>query len=161
MNKFVISRTLNCSCSEVFEAWTNENQLQKWWAPEGFTLAILKLDFSIGGVFHYRMATADGYEMWGRIIFAGFNTPNKLVFINSFSDSGGKIKRAPFSDTWPLEIKNELTIRESGEQCILTLQAEPVNSTEPEKITFSENMESLGHGFNGIFDRLEKHINKS
>ncbi len=126
MNQFEISRTINASCEDIFAAWTIDNQLKQWWAPYGFELSIFKLDLSIGGVFHYKMATVDEYEMWGRFVYADFRKPNKLVFINSFSDQKGKVMRAPFSDEWPLEIRNELTIITAGKQSIVSIKVNPV-----------------------------------
>jgi uncharacterized protein YndB with AHSA1/START domain len=50
--------------------------------------------------------------MWGRFVYREIVAPERIVFINSFSDEEGNITRAPFSPTWPLEVLNTLTLSE-------------------------------------------------
>ncbi|MFY9153380.1 MAG: SRPBCC domain-containing protein [Prolixibacteraceae bacterium] len=158
MKYFEISRSLQVSSEQIFDAWTKAFHLEKWWAPRGFELEIIKLDLNIGGKFHYNMKTADGYQMWGRFIYTEIQKPHRLSFVNSFSNAGGKITQAPFSDDWPREIINELTLSELNGKTKITLKAAPVNAGELAIQTFEANFESLMLGFTGTFDRLEEHL---
>ncbi|MEO8672585.1 MAG: SRPBCC domain-containing protein, partial [Tahibacter sp.] len=70
---------------------------------KGFKIQVKSLDFRPGGIFHYSMTGSDGQRMWGRFKYAEISAPEKLEFINSFSDEQANITRAPFSESWPLE----------------------------------------------------------
>jgi uncharacterized protein YndB with AHSA1/START domain len=160
LNKFEISRTFQASKEQVFAAWTEAGQLAQWWGPKGFLIKVVKLDLRPGGIFHYHLQTADGYEMWGRFVYSEIEPSEKLVFVNSFSDAEGNITRAPFSEDWPLEIRNCLLFSEAGGKTTITFSGKPLNATEEEKQMFQDNFDSMTNGFTGTFDQLEKYLAK-
>lgn len=159
MPTFEIRRTFRASCREVFDCWTKAEHLQCWWVPEGFRMHIFKLEAKPGSLFHYNMKTEDNiYQMWGRFVFSDVEEPERIIFVNSFSDPLGNVARAPFSDTWPLELRNELIFSEVDGNTQLILKVTPVNAPQTDKITFEENFESLKNGFTGTFERLEEYL---
>ena len=101
----------------MWRAWTDAEALAQWWGPKGATIRVIKLDFRPGGMFHYTMAFQPGHEMYGRFIYREIVAPERIVFVNSFSDAEGGITRAPFpqlKDLWPLEVLNVMTFTEHG-----------------------------------------------
>ena len=60
-----------------------------------------KMDLRPGGTYHYGMRTPDGKEMWGRFVYREIIPPERIVFVNSFSDPEGGITRHPMAPTWP------------------------------------------------------------
>jgi uncharacterized protein YndB with AHSA1/START domain len=112
------------------------------------------LDLRPGGVFHYSMRSPQGQIMWGRFVYREIQAPERLVYINSFSDEDGNVIRSPYSPTWPLEILNILTLTESDGKTTLTLRGGPLNATPEERATFWNGQESLRQGFAGTFDQL-------
>lgn len=52
--QLVIERTLKASPEQVFDAFTNPDQLTKWWWPNGFTCPAAEVDLRLGGT--YRLA---------------------------------------------------------------------------------------------------------
>jgi uncharacterized protein YndB with AHSA1/START domain len=158
---FTISRTFDAPRSLVWQAWTDSEQLAQWWGPKGCKLRVDRLDFRPGGVFIYAMEFQPGQEMWGRFIYRDIVAPEKLVFINSFSDANGGITRAPFSPTWPLEILNTLKLTEKAGKTTLDLRGSPINATEAERKTFEGMRNSLRQGFTGTFDQLETYLKQA
>jgi uncharacterized protein YndB with AHSA1/START domain len=154
----VITRTFDAPRELVFKAWTDPEHLQHWWGPKGFTFGVAKFDFRPGGIFHYSMRSPDGHEMWGKFVYREIVAPEKIVFVNSFSDEKGNITRAPFSPTWPLEILNTLTLSENDGKTTLTLRGGPINATEEEHRTFEARFESIKQGFGGTFDQLADYL---
>lgn len=138
--------------------WTETKHLANWWGPKGFELVIANLDLAPGGMFHYQMRNADGFEMWGKFTYHEIEPPHRMVFISSFSDKDGYITRAPFSPTWPLEVMNVLTLEEVGGKTKLTLAGGPVNATDEELKTFREGVASMQQGFGGTFDQLDEYL---
>lgn len=109
-----ITRVFEAPRELVFQAWMDVERLARWWGPQGFTWVSGKLDLRPGGVFHYCMRAPDGLEVWGKFVYREIVKPERLVFVNSFSDANGNTIRAPFSADWPLEILNTLTLAEYG-----------------------------------------------
>jgi uncharacterized protein YndB with AHSA1/START domain len=58
-HKITIERDYPASVEEVWELWTSADGIAAWWAPDGFTVEVSKLDLSPGGELLYSM-TATG-----------------------------------------------------------------------------------------------------
>lgn len=155
---FVVSRVLAAPRELVWKAWAEPKCLAEWWGPKGCTLRVIKVDLRPGGVFHYAMAYKPGHEMWGRFVYRDIAAPERLVYVSSFSDEGAGLTRAPFKDTFPLEILNTLTLREQGGKMVLTLRGRPLNATDEERATFIDMFPSMQQGFGGTFDQLETYL---
>jgi uncharacterized protein YndB with AHSA1/START domain len=57
----VITRVFDAPRQLVFEAWTNPEQVAKWWGPVGFhtPLDTVEIDLRVGGRYHLRMVRGD------------------------------------------------------------------------------------------------------
>ncbi|MGG1663773.1 SRPBCC family protein [Brevibacillus sp. NRS-1366] len=155
-----ITRTFHAPRDLVFKAWTDPEHLKHWWGPTGFDIHIATFDLQPGGLFHYSMQNADGHQMWGKFVFREVSGPNKLVFVNSFSDVEGNTVRAPFSELYPLEILNIVTFTEQDGQTTLTLQGGPIHASEEEVQFFYSMHPSMQQGFGGTFDQLDEYLAK-
>ncbi len=159
--EFVITRVFDAPRELVFKAWTESERLARWWGPKGFTWVSAKLDLRPGGVFHYCMRSPDGREMWGKFVYREILAPERIVFVNSFSDEEGNTVRAPFSSDWPLEVLNTLTLAEHEGRTMLTLRGYPINATESERKAFEAGYESMKQGFKGTLDQLAHYLAKA
>jgi uncharacterized protein YndB with AHSA1/START domain len=63
---------------------------------KGWTLPVCNIDFRPGGVWHYCMKCIDGsqegyygHESWGEAIYHEIVEPERMVYIDSFSDAEG------------------------------------------------------------------------
>jgi len=155
--ELVIIRVFNAPRDIVFKMWTEAEHLAKWWGPKGFDVIVKKLELKPGGVFHYCMAKND-MEMWGKFVYREIVAPEKLVFINSFSDKDGNITRSPFMANWPLEVLNTLTFKEQDGKTTVTLKGGPCNATEEEQNIFAANTGSMQQGFAGTFEQLDEYL---
>jgi uncharacterized protein YndB with AHSA1/START domain len=157
----VISRTFEAPRDLVWKAWTEPERLAQWWGPKGCTIRVAKLDVRPGGTFHYAMQFKPGQDIWGRFVYREIESPERLVFVVSFSDASGGITRAPFpqlGDSWPLEILNTLTLTEKGGKTTLTLRGGPINATEEERKAFAGMLGSMQQGWAGTLDKLAEHL---
>lgn len=157
---FVITRVFDAPRERVWTAWSEAERLAKWWGPKGCTIGVRKLDFRPGGVFHYSMQFNEG-TMWGRFVYREIAAPERLVFVNSFSDENGGITRAPFSPTWPLEVLNIVTFTERDGKTTLTLRGGPIDPTDEERRTYEGFFDSMQQGFGGTFDQLDAYLAKA
>jgi len=159
--QFVISREFDAPCDLVFKAWTEPERLAQWWGPKGFEVIAAKLDLRPGGFFHYGMRSPNGDVMWGKFVYLEVVPPERLVFIDSFSDENGGITRHPLSATWPLEMMNTLTLSERDGKTTLTLRGGPYHATAEERATFKAGHGSLQQGFTGTFDQLAAYLERA
>jgi uncharacterized protein YndB with AHSA1/START domain len=104
------------------------------------------------------MRAPDGSDWWGKFVYREIMAPEKIVFINSFSDAKENITRHPLSPTWPLEVFNTLTFTEHDGKTTLTLRGGPINATEEEQKTFESHITNVQQGFKGTFDQLEEYL---
>ncbi len=155
---FITTRTLAAPRALVWKAFSEAERLAQWWGPTGFAMLGCTLDFRPAGIFHYGMRAPDGSEMWGRFAYEEIAAPERIVFINSFSDPQGGITRAFFSDAWPLEVRNTLTLVENDDFTTLTLRGAPIYASEAEHALFDSMHESMTNGFNGTWDQLEAYL---
>lgn len=155
---FIISRTFAAPRDVLWRAWTDAEELKKWFGPKGCTLPHAHMDFRPGGTFHYAMRTPDGSEMWGKWVFREIVAPEKLVMISSFSDAQGGVTRHPLSATWPLEMLATTTFDERDGETTVTVRWSPFNATEQETGTFNGAHESMRTGWGGTFEQLADYL---
>jgi len=156
---FIISRVLDARRDKVWKAWTEPEHLEKWWGPKGFVVTHCKVDLRPGGIMHYCLRSPDGSDMWGRFVFREIVRPERLVWINSFSDEKGGITRHPMMLDWPREMLTRVTFEELGGKTRVTVQWTPVDtSTEIERKTFEDGRGSMQQGWNGTFEQLELYL---
>jgi uncharacterized protein YndB with AHSA1/START domain len=53
--ELVITRVFNAPVALVWQAWTIEENIVKWWGPKGFTTKVVAHDFRPGGRWNYIM----------------------------------------------------------------------------------------------------------
>jgi uncharacterized protein YndB with AHSA1/START domain len=154
--KFVISRTFKAPLDRVWKAWTEPEQMAQWWGPG--SADVKTLDLKPGGLFHYRMLSPQGQEMWGRMVFREIVPKERLVFINSFSDPECGLTRHPMAPEWPLQMHTTISFTEAGGKTTVTVEWLPYEATESECETFDKGRDSMQAGWSGTFETLEGHL---
>ncbi|ESU26375.1 hypothetical protein FLJC2902T_28610 [Flavobacterium limnosediminis JC2902] len=160
-NKLIISRDFKAPIHLVFKAWSEAERFEQWWGPTGFSTGVTDFDFRPGGLCHYYIESPDATKMWGRFIYKEILPDKKIEFLNCFSNEDKGVIRAPFSETWPLEMFNILTLEELNGITTITLIVAPYNASDAEVKTFGENHANMELGFKGTFDRLEDYLLKN
>lgn len=156
---FVISRLFDAPRDKVWRAWTEEAQLRQWWGPQGFKVTHCKLDLRPGGLMHYCLRAPDGSEMWGRWAIREVAKPERLVWINSFSDPDGGVTVHPGMADWPREMHTRVTFEEQGGKTKVTVHWVPVDgSSESERKTFDAGRSSMNQGWGGTFEQFAGYL---
>lgn len=155
----VLRRELKAPREQVFKVWTDPAHFGNWWGPKGFSLEVARMDVRPGGMFLGCQKSPDGeHAMWGKFLYQEVREPEKLVWIQSFSDEDGNTIRAPFNPNWPLEILNVLTLEERDGGTLLTLQGGPINATAEEQAAFDAMAPMVSQGFEGTFEQLTEYL---
>lgn len=156
---FLLERSFDAPLKLVWEVYSSEEHLAKWWGPKGFAWVSGKLDFRPGGYFHYCMRAPDGKtEMWGRFDYREIVPRERLAFTTGFSNAAGEIVRAPFAASFPLRVLNDVRFSESGGRTTLAMTGTPFEASGDEKDFFRSMFPSMQQGFTGTLNQLEEYL---
>jgi uncharacterized protein YndB with AHSA1/START domain len=158
---FVISRVFDAPRDLVWKCFTESERVSKWWGPKGVSAVQSKIDLRPGGMHLYAMKPSEGPLMWGRQVYREIVAPERLVFINSFSDEEAGLTRHPMAPTWPIELLTIVTFEEQpGGKTKLTVRWSPISPTAEEQQTFDAGHDSMRQGWGGSFDKLDAYLAK-
>ena len=76
----VTTRFLAAPRARVFAAWTDPEQLARWWGPEGFTNTFEAFDPKPGGHWRFTMHAPDGTGFPNHSVFLELTSPERIVF---------------------------------------------------------------------------------
>ena len=149
----IITRTFDASLEKVWKAWTDPQQIKKWWGPKDFTAPFVKVDFREGGKYLYAMHGPKGSEfdkdLWSRGTFKEIIPMKKIVATDQFADKDGNpVSPASMGmpGDWPEEMLVTATFEDAGEGKT-TLKI--VHEGHPE-----EMVKDATNGWNESLDKL-------
>jgi len=158
---FTYARTFNAPLTRVWDCYTKEEHLTKWWGPKGFVFLSCKLDLRPSGSFHYGMQGPDGSMMWGMLRYREVQPYEKLVFITEFSDEEGNTTRHPLAPNWPLQTMTIATFIETDGKTTISFEVRPVDASIVELEMFASAHSGMNVGTNGMFDMLDAYLNST
>lgn len=91
-NELTTTRKFNAPRKLVFEAHTSCKHLMNWWGPREWPISYCKMDFRVGGTWHYCLKGTDG-ESWGIAFYKEIKAPEKLYYEDYFSDKDGNLNK--------------------------------------------------------------------
>jgi uncharacterized protein YndB with AHSA1/START domain len=151
-NEIVITRIFDAPRELVWKAWTDPEQMMRWWGPTHYTTPVCKMDFRVGGAYLYCMRSPEGQDFWATGVYREIVRPERIVYTDSFADEHGNVVPATYygmdQDT-PLELLVTVTFEEYERgKTRLTLR----HSSLPA----GEMSEGAQAGWNESFDRLSE-----
>ncbi|TDL83163.1 SRPBCC family protein [Peribacillus frigoritolerans] len=133
--ELIMERTFHAPRELVFKAFSDSKLLESWWGPEGWKTENKTFEFKQDGVWHYCMRCEDknqgefyGMESWGKAIYKEIAEPEKIVYVDAFSDKDGSI-----SDQMP-EMIITMHFDDSGEKTKLTVRSQFSSEDELKKV---------------------------
>jgi uncharacterized protein YndB with AHSA1/START domain len=111
-----ITRMIDAPPEVVFKAWTEAEQLAKWFGPEGFTVPSVESDARPGGEFSLVMRGPDGSDNAMTGVYREFDPPRRLVTESTASGPDGQpaIEAVMTLTLTDHDGKTELTVHESA-----------------------------------------------
>src|SRR5256886_12466220 len=105
-----LERTYPTSAQEVWRLWTTSDGIESWWAPDGFTVEVRKLELRPGGELVYAM-TATGPEQVEFMKGAGMPLTTEARKTFTAMTQPTRISYPPLIDCVPLvDPHQELTV---------------------------------------------------
>jgi uncharacterized protein YndB with AHSA1/START domain len=153
----VLERVFDAPRELVFQMFKEAEHLKHWWGPNGWELPVCSIDFQPGGVWHYCMKCIDqnqgeffGMESWGKAVYKDIIEPEKIIYVDYFSDEEGNVDENLPSTNVTLEF-----IDMNG-QTKLVNRSEYVSAEGLKKVM---DMGML-QGITETWDRLEKRLHE-
>lgn len=84
--ELIMERSFEAPRERVFSMFTEAEHIARWWGPTGWDTTVYKMEVEPGGVWHYCMRSPDGQEAWGKAVYREIEPPNRLVYVDAFSD---------------------------------------------------------------------------
>ena len=134
-----ITRTIRAPREKVFRAWTDPDELVKWWGPEGCSSPGAEIDLRPGGRYRIAMTTPEKKGIYSLGEYREVVPPERLVF------------------TWIWEGPPEM----AGVETLITLyfrekeEATEIHLTH-ERFPTEKDRENHEWGWNSSLDCLEK-----
>ena len=91
--------------SLVWDAYTQAELLDQWWAPKPLTSRTKAMDFEVGGRRFYAMVSPDGDERWAVQKYTSITPKTNFKLFNAFADKDENLE-LPGSD-WDLNFSEQ------------------------------------------------------
>ena len=88
-NTISINREFAAELSLVWDAFTKQEILDQWGAPEPWTAQTISMDFKVGGRRFYKMASPEGQEHFSVQDYTSISPKTNLNYISNFADKEG------------------------------------------------------------------------
>jgi len=80
MLSLVARRAIPATPEQVFHAWTDAAELQKWFGPKGVSCVGAEVDLRVGGRYRIGNRFADGRVVWIAGEFERIEPPRELIY---------------------------------------------------------------------------------
>ena len=147
-----IVRIFHARSEIVWKAWSERENLMRWWSPQGSTCQEYMIDFRVGGKYLFCVRSPEGEDAWGTGTYIEIVKPERIVFSDSFADAAGSIvpaARYGIEGEYPLALLVTVTLTQTGaEETRLRLQHDGFPSGEARDRTRP--------GWESFFDKLDE-----
>ena len=148
--QLVLERTINAAPERVFDAFTDPEQLTRWWWPNGFTCPAAEVDLRVGGTYRLAMEWPGSipaeqrfsHHMGGE--YYEIERPRRLVMSGrAVNDEQGELFATLI----------EVTLEARGGGTALTIRQSYYEPMPP-----AAAMSGAEQGWSEQLDKLERHL---
>lgn len=90
-NTVNIIREFAANLELVWEAWTNPDILDQWWAPRPYKVKTKSMDFREGGIWLYGMISPQGEINWCKAVYKKIEPQRSYSYTDNFCDEHGNV----------------------------------------------------------------------
>jgi len=98
-----INRTFKAPLEKVWDAFTNHETLDKWWAPKPWKCRTKRQNFINGGEWLYAMVGPENEEHWAITTYKNISENNSFGLNDAFCDENGVINSDLPTSEWKLD----------------------------------------------------------
>ena len=100
-----VNREFDAKLSLVWDAFTNQEILDQWWAPKPWASKTKFMNFEVGGRRFYAMVSPDGQERWSIQQYTSISPISNFKMFSAFADKDENAE-LPGSD-WDLDFSEQ------------------------------------------------------
>ncbi len=89
--ELTVSRVIDAPRDLVFKAWTEPEQIARWWGPKGYTTVEYQMDVRPGGAYRFVMRSPEGTDHRKRGIYREIVVPERIVFTFAWEEPDGRL----------------------------------------------------------------------
>lgn len=82
-----VNREFDADQPMVWDAFTKQEVLDQWWAPQPWKSKTKYMDFKVGGQRFYAMVSPEGQEHWSIQKYTSISPKTNFKFMSVFADS--------------------------------------------------------------------------
>ena len=108
----IVTRTFDAPVERVWQAWSDPEQVKRWWGPQGFSSPLCRMDFREGETTLVSMRSDEGWEVFNTWTYRSIQPMEKIEFVARFADAdGNQVRPADLGlpPTIPDEVPHEVT----------------------------------------------------
>jgi len=144
----VLERVFDAPVEKLWAAWTEPEQISKWWGPKDFgsPAADNKIDLRVGGKCILCMLTPEGQKTYSGGIYQEIVPHKKIVITDNFMDAEGNVISATaygMPADFPHEMLVTVTFEDLDGKTKLTIKHEGLPEGEMSDMTSAGWNESL------------------
>jgi uncharacterized protein YndB with AHSA1/START domain len=136
--ELTVSRVIDAPRLLVFKAWTEPEQIARWWGPKGYSTVEYQMDVRPGGAYWFVMRSPEGTDHRKRVMYREIVAPERIVFTFAWEDADGRLGH---------ELLVTVTLEELGSRTRLTLHQsmfETVGGRDSHVIGWTSCLERFG-----------------
>jgi uncharacterized protein YndB with AHSA1/START domain len=140
--EMTVTRVLDAPRELVWKAWTEPDQLARWWGPRGWSnpLETITMDVRPGGAFRVTsVSDEDGTEMTTQGVFREVDEPERLVL------------EEPAENAWHEGAESVVTLSDLGDGRTELVLRSTIHTTDEMRIQAEA-------GLRASLDRLAEHL---
>lgn len=147
-----VKREFAAPLALVWEAWTNPEILDQWWAPKPYRTVTKSMDFRVGGMWLYYMVSPKDERHWCKNDYHAIDHHRSYSGLDAFCDEHGNVNTAMPRTLWTN------TFSEKDGHTTVTIAAKYTSLEDLEKVIamgfkegFTMALENLDHYFEAQF----------
>ena len=151
-NTITIEREFAAERPLVWDAYTQSEILDQWWAPRPWKARTKSMDFREGGFWHYAMVGPAGEEHWAFAKYTAIRPQHQFTGVDAFADALGNENKDLPQSKWVV------TFADKGALTLVTYHIEYADLAQLEttiQMGFKEGITMAMEGLDELFAALE------
>ncbi len=106
-NSITVIREFDAEISLVWDAYTQSELLEQWWAPKPWKAKTKSMDFKEGGHWHYVMCGPAGEEHWAFTTYQKIEYQKVFTGVDSFTDNNAVANKELPQSSWQISFTSK------------------------------------------------------
>lgn len=107
INTVFVNKEFAADLPLVWDAFTKQEILDQWWAPQPWISKTKNMDLKVGGQRFYAMVGPEGEEHWSIEKYTAINPKTNLQWTSHFADKDQNINQKFPSSEWELNFSQQ------------------------------------------------------